>query len=143
MKRILALLNLVLSGIWHFLKLPLRLGGPSKEAQRFLDQYAADGVTAMSAQERAHFASFENCLSCGLCHASCTQPGRIPRDEFPSPEYLVHFTRNQTLLAKSRVFAAHFDGCATCADGERCESVCPTQVPIRDIAAFVRARSQR
>ena len=69
MKRLIALFFLA----WRAVVLhPLRalLAGP-RGKERFLQNYAPEGLVPYSADERARLPRFSGCIQCGLCDAVC------------------------------------------------------------------------
>ena len=112
MSRILSLLNLAYRFNLHQLKKPFASDVPGK--RRFLESYRADGLVPLDEKARARLPAYEGCLSCGLCDAT-----------------------SAFLLVR-----AHLDAWGSCAECTRCEAVCPTGVPLRELAAFVRALAE-
>lgn len=104
----------------------------------FRAHYAADGLAPVTEDQRAEMAGFGGCIACGLCDRG--EGARIARSKGAYPGVM------QLVLAGSRSmpdFAAAARGFQHVTDAvlEEKERGCPTAVPIREIARFVRAHS--
>jgi succinate dehydrogenase/fumarate reductase-like Fe-S protein len=138
MSRILSLLNLAYRFNLHQLKKPFASDVPGK--QRFLESYGPDGLVPLDERARARLPSYEGCLSCGLCDAMCGSLAAARRHLFNGPSDLAtSLSRDFTAFPR---LLAQLDAWGTCADCTRCEAVCPTGVPLRELAAFVRALAE-
>jgi succinate dehydrogenase/fumarate reductase-like Fe-S protein len=105
----------------------------------FQANFAAEGLSRIDPQERADFASFSRCVACGRCNLGDGPRMAASRGAYPGTMAL--------MLAASRSMP-DFDmarhAFAWIRDeelGEK-ERLCPTGVPMRRIAAFVRAHSE-
>ena len=134
MRRFRSLLNLAWRMLLHLLALPFRRPGDGE--RRFLDNYAADGLRPLSLGERRLLPALDRCIACGLCNAMCETLGAGPRHLFGGPFALAASARS---MPDFPYFAAHLRDDADCGDCRRCETVCPTGVPLRDLARFIRA----
>lgn len=119
----------------HFLALPFR--SRERDERRFLAQYGGDGLAPLSADTRRRLPAFEGCIACGLCNALCTTLATAPRQVFCGPSWLATTARG---FPEMRDFSGHVEAYAACGDCRACEAACPTGVPLRDLAAFVRER---
>lgn len=101
----------------------LRRRGTGEE--RFLANYAVEGLAPTALEERAAAEAASACISCGLCESGCSLRGAIPSIRslgLPSVFRLV---------SKSDGMVAHgADLLAPCASCTGCEPLCPTGVPI-------------
>jgi hypothetical protein len=103
---------------------------------RFRENYAADGLVAISPEQRQEMADFGRCIGCGRCERD--DGARILQSEgrFKGTMGLV--------LAASRSmpeYRAAARGFAFLSEADLIakERLCPTGVPLRRLAAFVRA----
>ena len=122
-----ALLRSLLAGIFG-----LRRGLPEFEAS-----YAPDRLAAVTPAERAEMPTFSRCIACGLCDVGEGVRIAGARGAYGGTMDLV--------LASSRSMPDHDAALLSLAatSDERLaqlEARCPTQVPMRRIAAWVRAK---
>lgn len=92
-------------------------------ADRFLENFAPEGMAPLSLPEEALIHRLGACIHCGLCEAVCP----LPVDRWAA------YSR---ATAMAQAAAADIpkrcpEGCAACVD------VCPTGVPLAEIPAFV------
>ena len=104
----------------------------------FRDNYAADGLAPVTAEQRAMMADFGRCIACGLCDRGESE--RIARSSGAYPGVM------QLVLAASRSmpdFGAAAIGFAHVPDDVLAEkeAICPTHVPMRKIARFVKEKA--
>jgi heterodisulfide reductase subunit C len=111
----------------------LRRRGTGKE--RFLGNYAGEGLVPTAAEERAAGEAASACIGCGLCESGCALRGAIPsiRDMGLHGAFRL-YSKSAGMLALSG------DALAACAACTGCEPLCPTGVPI---ARLVRAFAAR
>jgi len=111
----------------------LRQRGAGRD--RFLDNYATEGLAPTSAADRTAAEAASACISCGLCESGCALRGAIPsiRDMGLHAAFRL-YSKSAEMLARSG------DAMAACASCTGCEPLCPTGVPI---ARLVRAFSAR
>ena len=103
---------------------------------RFNAQYAAEGLTPTSREDRAVGEAASACISCGLCEVRCELPTVVPT------------IRGLGLHAAFRLYARSagqlrhardaIEACAAC-DG-CCDDACPTGVPISSIVEHLGRR---
>lgn len=103
----------------------------------FREHYAPDRLPPVASDERKKLPLFGGCIACGLCNVGSGASAQSSRGTFGGTMDLV--------LASSRSmpdydvaslsFAAMPD-----AELARLEKRCPSRVPMREIAAFVRAK---
>ena len=104
----------------------------------FRRAYDADGLPPVTASERAELATFSRCLACGMCDrgegeriaaSGGAYRGVMPlmlsasrsMPDFRAAAYSLSFVSDEVLAEK--------------------EKICPAQVPMRRIAAFLRAKA--
>jgi ferredoxin len=114
----------------------LRRAGTGEE--RFLANYATEGLVPTAPEDRAVGEAASACIACGLCELPCALAGAAPS------------VRALGLHAAFRLYGRSsaelpFAGgalraCLGCADA-RCEAVCPTGVPISRIVKHLAARA--
>ena len=106
----------------------------------FHDNYDADRLPPVDAAERAALPSFSRCVACGRCDLG--EASRIAASRGAYPGLM------QVVLASSRSMP-DFDAAALALEhvplevlAEK-EAVCPTGVPFRRLAEFVRAKAKQ
>lgn len=104
----------------------------------FRENYAADGLAPLTSEQRATMADFGRCIACGLCDRG--EGERIARSSGAYPGIM------QLMLAASRSmpdFGAAAVGFAHVPDEVLAEKelICPTHVPMRKIARFVKEKA--
>lgn len=106
--------------------------------ERFRENYAEDGLAALTAADRATMGNFGRCVACGRCD----------RDDGPriaASDGQFHGTMSLVLAASRSMpdygAAARSFAYVSDADLELKEDLCPTGVPLRRLAAFVRANA--
>ena len=112
-------------------------GGRAGGLQRFRQHYGPEGLVPLSPSERAEVASFGRCVGCGLCDRG--EGARIAGSggRYQGVMQLMLAAGRTTLDRDAAARALHFiDDEALEAKEQRC----PTRVPMRRIAAFVRSR---
>lgn len=104
----------------------------------FRENYDADGLPPVTPEERAGIPAFERCIACGLCdrgeaeriaHSGGAYRGVMPlmlgssrsMPDYRAAAYSFSFVPEEVLREK--------------------EGSCPTGVPMREIARFVRAKA--
>jgi hypothetical protein len=126
---------------WHLIRTLLRrlFGGGRNGLRRFKENYAADGLSAVSAEQRAEMAAFGRCIACGLCDRG--EAGRILASGGAYGGVM------SLILAASRSmpdYAAAARSFAFVPDSvlAQKETICPTHVPMTQIARFVRDKAR-
>lgn len=134
--RIKAVLLLTLAVVRTFFR---RLFGGKKGGIRaFRAHYAPDGLSPVTKEQRAAMRGFGGCIACGLCDR-----GERARIESSDGTYRGVM---ELILAASRSmpdFGAAAMGFAHVPDEVLVEKelICPTRVPMRQIAKFVREKA--
>jgi succinate dehydrogenase/fumarate reductase-like Fe-S protein len=136
MTRVVSLLHVLWRIAVHFLGLPFRRRGAG--LARFLSNYAPERLLPVESGDRARMAAFERCIGCGLCDTLCPALSRAPRHLHGGPSWLATTARSAVDFPS---FAAQA-GDAACADCRVCEGACPTGVPLRELADFVRRQAR-
>ena len=106
----------------------------------FNRSYAADRLSPVSPAERAILPTFSGCIACGLCDVGEGVRIATSRGAYRGTMDL--------MLASSRSMPDHDAALASFAATSdarlaELETRCPTQVPMRQIAAWVRAHGAR
>jgi hypothetical protein len=112
-------------------------GGGLRGLALFEANFEAEHLSKVDATERAELPSFSRCIACGLCNRG--DGVRIASSHGAYPGTM------SIMLASSRSlpdFAAASEALEWISDEELVEKerTCPTLVPMRRIAAFIRAR---
>ncbi len=125
---------------WSLLKVVVRrlFDGPSGLAL-FRENYDADGLPPLSPAERAALPGFSRCIACGRCDLGEAERIAASRGAYPGLMTVV--------LASSRSMP-DFDAAALALAhvpedvlAEK-EQACPTGVPFRELARFVRSNAR-
>ena len=113
--------------------------GTRRGLEAFRASYAADRLAALDASDRSSLRSFSGCIACGLC-----DDGEAARRVASEGRYAGVM---DLVLASSRSMP-DYDGAVLSFESvgegrlEELERRCPTQVPMRDIARFVRKKAE-
>ena len=94
-------------------------------AERFLANYATEGLSPTTAGARADALAASACISCGLCESACALRGAIPSVRSLGLEGAFRLVTKSDAL---RSLAS--DALAACAGCTGCDPLCPTGVPI-------------
>lgn len=124
---------------WSLVKvLFARMRGRKTGLALFHDNYDADRLPPLSAGERAQLASFSRCIACGRCDVG--EAARIAASRGAYPGLMA------VVLGSTRSMP-DFDAAVLALDhvpegvlAEK-EAICPTGVPFRALARFVRAKA--
>jgi succinate dehydrogenase/fumarate reductase-like Fe-S protein len=113
-------------------------GGGLQGLALFEANFEAEHLSKVDAAERADLPSFSRCIACGRCNRG--DGARIANSEGAYPGTM------SLMLASSRSlpdFPAASEALRWISDDELAEKerLCPAAVPMRRIAAFIRARS--
>ncbi|HEY6458615.1 MAG TPA: hypothetical protein VIY73_00650 [Polyangiaceae bacterium] len=128
-------LHAILMLAWALLR---SLLGPRRGLEAFRRSYAADRLPPLTPDERRGLPQLSGCIACGLCDVG--EGARIARSKGAYAGVM------DLMLATSRNMP-DFDAAVRSFDAvgdERLaelEAICPTQVPMRKVAAFVRAKA--
>lgn len=112
----------------------LRRRGTGEE--RFLANYAGEGLGPTGPEARAAAEQASACISCGLCEAGCALRTAVPAIRSLG----LHSAFR--LLSKSDEMRAHgADVLAACATCTGCDPLCPTGVPITRLVRLFASRA--
>ncbi len=124
---------------WSLVKVTIdRAFGQKTGLPLFHENYDADRLPSVEADERARMNAFSRCIACGRCDVG--EGERIARSRGAYPGLMA------VVLASSRSMP-DYDAAALALEhvpddvlAEK-EEECPTGVPFRDLAAFVRKKA--
>ena len=129
-KRLAAWLNLAYHFARHVLfRMPVRALRHGQEARRFLDAVLPEGYAPLTADERVQFPALMTCVHCGLCSLACPVLREAPASAWVEPWTFVAGPSR----AIDRASLVDTPPCALCVE---CAAVCPTGVPIPQLAAL-------
>jgi succinate dehydrogenase/fumarate reductase-like Fe-S protein len=111
------------------------LGGGPRGLRLFQENFQAERLSSLSADERREIATFSRCIACGRCDVGDADRIADSQGAYPGTMAL--------MLASSRSmpdFGAAQDALRFISDEDLAqkERLCPTRVPMRRIAEFVR-----
>lgn len=133
--RLKAWLLLTLSMVKALLR---RLFGAKSGIAAFRRAYDADGLPPVTAAERAELPTFSRCIACGICDrgesARIAASGGAYRGVMP---LMLSASRSMPEF-RAAAYSLSFVTDEVLADKEK---LCPAQVPMRRIAAFLRAKA--
>lgn len=113
-----------------------RLARRGTGAERFVRNYAGEGLVPTRAEDRAIGEAASACIGCGLCEAGCPLTGAVPsvRDLGLHAAFRL-YSRGSAVLPLAR---AALEACAAC---QGCDPLCPTGVPITRIVRHLLGRA--
>ena len=107
--------------------------------QKFLDNYAPEGLLPTTADERALLHEASRCIHCGLCDAYDPTLSSLPRTVYDGQSLLaVSYSRATPDMPRARAAIVSIRP----EDLARGEAVCPTRVPLRRIATYLKDKLQ-
>jgi len=102
--------------------------------ERFLRNYAPEGNVPTSEEDRRVLRGASRCIHCGLCEAYDGALAQLPRTLHGGASLLpVALARATPDLPRARALLARLKPESL----SRGEAVCPTRVPLREIASFL------
>lgn len=104
----------------------------------FRENYDADGLPPLTPDERAKMPTFERCIACGLCDRG--EAERIARSGGAYRGIMALMSAASRSMPDFRAAAYSFSFVPPEVLAEK-EAICPTGVPMRDIARFVRDKA--
>lgn len=114
-----------------------RVGARGTGLDRFLRNYAGEGLVPTLPDDRALGEAAAACIGCGLCEPACELAGAIPSVRSLGVHAAFRlYGRSSTELAHAR---EALEACARC-EG-RCDGTCPTAVPISRIVKHLLGRA--
>ncbi len=123
---------------WHFARhlvtrWPLRRFRAGRDLARFREAIAPEGFVPLTAEQRAAFPAFMNCVHCGLCALVCPQSREQPMSAWEDAWTFAGGASRS--LDRAPLVAQQLSACTTC---EACAAVCPMRVPIPLMATTIR-----
>lgn len=104
---------------------------------RFLANYAPEGNIPTSLEDRAVLRGASRCIHCGLCEAYDNELSKLPRTLYDGAALIpVALTRASPDLPRARQLLSRLDPSLLAS----AEAVCPTRVPLRDLAAYLKRK---
>ena len=105
--------------------------------QRFLDNYAPEGLIPTSAADREVLEQASRCIHCGLCDAYDPTLSTLPRTVYGGVSLLpVSYSRATPDMPRARQAIETIRPEALV----QAEAVCPTRVPLQRIARYLKGR---
>ncbi len=135
--RLHALWLLTVALLRTLLRLVLRRGRNGISA--FPANYDADGLPPLTQEERGKLASFSRCIACGLCDRGEAQRIADSGGAYRGTMALVLAASRSMPDFRAAAYSFSFVPEHVLAEKER---VCPTGVPFREIALFVRDKAE-
>lgn len=105
----------------------------------FRANYDADGLPPVSAEERAKLATFSRCIACGLCDRGEGSRIAASGGAYRGTMALVLAASRSMPDFRAAAYSFSFVPDEVLAEKER---ICPTGVPFREIARFVRDKAE-
>lgn len=101
----------------------------------FRENFDRDGLYSLTARERELLSDWQRCIGCGLCEAACPALSIIPKNRHAGPRYLAMGSMRD--LSESGVALDSAESLEAC-DGDELEEVCPVDIPLGDLAEFIK-----
>lgn len=139
MNRIYATILLGWHFLLHYLKKLTLLYDPGG-LEQFRENFEEEGLGSLSDEDRRALAQWQRCIGCGLCEAACPDLSFIPENRHAGPRYLAMAAMRD--LSEPDLALPSTDVLENC-DCDRAEAVCPVDIPIADIATFLRRQSEK
>ena len=136
MSRVISFLNLAYRFNLHLLRKPFAAAGPPAR-QTFLANYADDNLHPLSEQGRQQLPRFQRCICCGLCDSVCDNLRATHLHQLGGPSQLASCLSRS--LPDYRLLGPVLELWSQCGDCRDCEAVCPSGMPLRELAAFIEA----
>jgi hypothetical protein len=105
----------------------------------FRENYDADGLPPVTAEERASLFSFQRCVACGICDRG--EATRIAKSGGAYRGVMALVIAGSRSMPEFRAAAYGFKFVPAEALAEK-ERACPVRIPFRQIAEFVRAKAE-
>jgi heterodisulfide reductase subunit C len=105
--------------------------------ERFLANYAAEGLAPTGVEAGAAAEAASACIACGLCESACAL-----RSAIPAVRGLGLHAAFRLYGKSDEVLARSGDALAACAACTGCEPLCPTGVPITRLVRLLAARAE-
>jgi hypothetical protein len=105
--------------------------------ERFLANYATEGLVPLSNEDRRVLRGASRCIHCGLCDAFDAGLSTLPRTAYDGASLLpVAYARATPDLVRARLIVVRLKD-EQLREGER---VCPTRVPLAEIARYLQRK---
>lgn len=105
--------------------------------QRFLDNYAREGLIPTSEEDREVLKLASRCIHCGLCDAFDPTLSSLPRTVYGGVSLLpISYSRATPDMPRARMAIEAIQPEALA----QAEAVCPTRVPLQRIARYLEGR---
>jgi hypothetical protein len=125
--------------VWSLVKVCLaRMLGERTGLALFHDNYDADRLPPVTPDERRALASFSRCIACGRCDLGEAQRIAASRGAYPGLMTIVLASARS--MPDSDAAARALEHVPDQVLAEK-EAICPTGVPFRELAGFVRAKA--
>jgi hypothetical protein len=115
-----------------------RLFGRPGGIAAFRQAYDADGLPPVTAGERAEFATFSRCVACGMCDRGESERIAASGGAYRGVMPLMLSASRSMPDFRAAAYSLSFVSDDVLAEKER---ICPAEVPMRRIAAFLRAKA--
>ncbi len=112
--------------------------GTRRGIEAFRKSYAPDGLPPLSQAERAQMPAFSRCIACGLCDVG--EGTRMARSAGRYAGVMDLMLASSRSMPDYDAAVASFEAVGDDRLAEL-EAICPTRVPMRRVAAFVRAKA--
>ncbi len=133
MSKLLSWINLAYRFNLHMVKKPFV--SEDKGKALFLDNYRADHIFPLTEELRRRLPELSRCISCGLCDTVCPNLRPERRHLFNGPAELAScHTRG---LPDYHLLGSSLENWRTCGECMACEEVCPTGMPLKELARLV------
>jgi hypothetical protein len=114
------------------------VGGGRDGLRAFHRNYAADGLAPVTLEQRTAMLGFGGCIACGLCDRGESASIARSRGAYAGVmEAILAASRSMPDYGAAAIAFSHVSDEAL----EAKERACPTAVPMRQIAAFVRQKA--
>jgi hypothetical protein len=113
-------------------------GGGASGLAAFRENYDADGLPPVTELERERMSEFQRCIACGLCDRG--EAGRIRQSGGAYRGVMPLVLAGSRSMPDFRAAAYSFSFVSDEVLAEK-ERICPTGVPFRALAEFVRAKA--
>lgn len=139
MNRVYAIILLGWHFVLHYLKKLTLLYDPGG-IEQFRENFDEEGLGSLNDDERRVIHEWQRCIGCGLCEAACSELSVIPENRGAAPRYIALSSLRD--LSESELAIPSAEALEE-ADCDELERICPVDIPICDIAEFLRRMGER